>query len=431
MRVRDAFESPAPTAEGQAHIEQLISVLNTSNGLIMRRPRLWEIAVFFKCPVMGLCLDSAEQKRLIKKAGKPSGKYTSYEIHEFLVSAADSENVLSCKTENLLNRKYRETVKRTADLDEAEFMQRWQQCFDSGEWRAMLWAAATHPHLSLDGQLSVFGDVHMAMHDNAEQICRLKRQLKLREKECASVSLRFKDAQKDRRRLQAENQALKAALEGFEAQRVWLENEKKAIENEKNKLGDGKIAELENENMRLLEDLENLMEEKKALRKQAGEFERENDRLVAKLDEQVKMSANFKAEAQKLIQAISDLKVLNHQTCNAGCPSFNLCRKRVLIVGGITRMEAAYRQLIEGSGGIFEYHDGYMKKGARKLQESLKRADLVLCPVTCNSHGACLMVKKLAKKHNKAVHMLPASSLTAISEAIQGDGGTTIGVQPE
>jgi len=90
----------------------------------------------------------------------------------------------------------------------------------------------------------------------------------------------------------------------------------------------------------------------------------------------------------------------------------------VLIVGGITRMESLYRQFIEGSGGVFEYHDGYMKKGVKQLENRLRRADVVLCPVSCNSHAACSLVKNLGKKHNKPVHMLANSSLTTVSQAI-------------
>lgn len=66
-------------------------------------------------------------------------------------------------------------------------------------------------------------------------------------------------------------------------------------------------------------------------------------------------------------------------------------------------------------------HDGYMNKGARTLEKRLRRADVVLCPVSCNSHAACSIVKNLAKKHNKTVHMLPNSSLTSISQAIWGE----------
>ena len=90
-------------------------------------------------------------------------------------------------------------------------------------------------------------------------------------------------------------------------------------------------------------------------------------------------------------------------------------------------MESLYRELIEGSGGIFEYHDGHMKNGVKKLEHRLRRADVVVCPVSCNSHAACSMVKNLAKKHNKTVHMLANSSLNAVSHAIwKTDGRGTI-----
>lgn len=111
------------------------------------------------------------------------------------------------------------------------------------------------------------------------------------------------------------------------------------------------------------------------------------------------------------------------QSCSSACPSFDLCNKRVLIVGGIARMESLYRKLVEGNGGILDYHEGHMKGGARQLENSLQRADLVLCPVNCNSHGACSLVKQLGKKHNKLVCMMSNFSLSAISRVIETQGG--------
>ncbi len=99
--------------------------------------------------------------------------------------------------------------------------------------------------------------------------------------------------------------------------------------------------------------------------------------------------------------------------------------KRILIVGGIERMETKYRQVIEKEGGILDYHSGNMQGGVKKLERCLQRADIVLCPVTCNSHGACAMVKRLGKKHNKTVHMMPSFSVHAISRALGANPATT------
>ncbi|MDY0227536.1 MAG: DUF2325 domain-containing protein [Desulfomicrobium apsheronum] len=105
--------------------------------------------------------------------------------------------------------------------------------------------------------------------------------------------------------------------------------------------------------------------------------------------------------------------------CSPSCPSYDLCKKRVLIVGGIERMEKSYRRLIEERGGVFEYHAGHMKSGGKGLESSVQRADLVLCPVNCNSHGACLKVKSLGKKFKKPVHMLSNFSLSAVARTME------------
>ncbi|MDO7786318.1 DUF2325 domain-containing protein [Desulforamulus aquiferis] len=103
------------------------------------------------------------------------------------------------------------------------------------------------------------------------------------------------------------------------------------------------------------------------------------------------------------------------QNLNKQC---NLCPKRILLVGGITKLKAVYKDIIEGSGGEFEYMDGYMKGGDKALDNKIKRCDMVLCPVDCNSHNACLSVKKLCKKHKKPFHMLKSSSISGISMAV-------------
>ena len=105
-------------------------------------------------------------------------------------------------------------------------------------------------------------------------------------------------------------------------------------------------------------------------------------------------------------------------SCDERCPAFELCRKRVLIVGGVERMEALYRTLIEGRGGELDYHSGHLRNGVDSLKRSLCRADIILCPVNCNSHGACLKVKELAKKHKKTFYMLPNGRLSTLSRLL-------------
>lgn len=82
-------------------------------------------------------------------------------------------------------------------------------------------------------------------------------------------------------------------------------------------------------------------------------------------------------------------------------------------------MEALYRGLVEDNGGFLDYHSGSMQGGPKKLEKCLRRADVIICPINCNSHAACVKVKTLAKKFGKDFHMLPTGSLSAIKRLLQ------------
>jgi len=109
------------------------------------------------------------------------------------------------------------------------------------------------------------------------------------------------------------------------------------------------------------------------------------------------------------------------ENCGPECPSFDLCRKRVLVVGGMNRMAEVYRRFVEAGGGIFEHHDGRLRGGTKGLANCFMRADMVICPVNCISHGACRLVKSLGKKHGKPVHMLHGFGLGAVSRAVNAN----------
>jgi hypothetical protein len=202
-----------------------------------------------------------------------------------------------------------------------------------------------------------------------------------------------------------------------------------AVEREKSRLAQDlatlksrhHLAEIAQENHVLKMKLEALLASSEERERQMASIQEKNARLSLEIERQQESSRLMKKEAREILGEIFALK-----RCDANCPSFDLCKKRILLVGGITRMESLYRELIESSGGIFEYHDGYMKKGVKMLECRLRRADVVVCPVNCNSHAACSILKNLAKKHNKTLHLLPNSSLSAVSQALcgAGDGDT-------
>ncbi len=88
------------------------------------------------------------------------------------------------------------------------------------------------------------------------------------------------------------------------------------------------------------------------------------------------------------------------------------------MIGGITKMKAHYKDIVENAGGEFDYHDGYLKNANANLEAKVRRSDLVICPVNCNSHNACIKVKKLCNRYNKELKLLESSSLSALTRAV-------------
>lgn len=384
--------------------------------------RFWEIDHFFKCPVVGMCLTLSEQKQLLKKAGISVKNKSPFEIHETLVASSESESRLSRRVDNLLNRKLGKETVVLLELDNEAFKGRFKAAFETGDCISVTWAAAINPNLSIDLKREIFGDIHMAMHWSGEQRLKLKQKLARQCKEIDELRESCKNAIQLRRTLHKENEQLRHNQERLRTTLAAVENEKVVLEKELAAAGSRyRYAEIEQENRMLKEKLDAVLVSAKDHQRMIACLEEKNLRLSSEIERQQESNRRFKMETREIFGEVFTLN-----RCDATCPSFDLCKKRILLVGGITRMESLYRELVENSGGVFEYHDGYMKKGTKKLESRLRRADMVVCPVNCNSHAACSIVKKLAKKHNKTVHMLANSSLRAVSQALwgAGDAGT-------
>ncbi len=362
----------------------------------------------------------AEQKLLLKKMSLSPAELTPFEVHELLVNAAATESPLSRKMSQLLRRKYEREAAPLRSLDESAFLASWKKAFTAGRYLHVLWAAATRT-LSDEGRRTVYGSVHMAMHGVAEEQMRTRLQfLEMQRKQ---------EQQANRIRMLKEREAaLRSELESLEEGRRLLAQDNAALRDERDRLkADLEIfydaspdlweirgPELEAENAALRDSLAALTER----------FESQRELVQSLLSQNRKQAFASYADS-----AACGGETCCDRACNESCPSFDLCSKRILIVGGVERMEARYREYIEGGGGILDYHNGSLQGGTRQLEKSLRRADIILCPVNCNSHGACIKVKNLAKKHNKTFHMLPNGSLNTISRLLGGEASQREGEQ--
>lgn len=376
--------------------------------------RFWEIDLIFKCPVVGTCLDMSEQKQILKKAGISLKKKSPYEIHKTMVRSSESETPISRKIDCRLNRKFKREISAFFDLEEDEFMQIWKSRFKNGEIKGLLWVASIRPDLSIESKGSLFGDIHMEMHLNTVENRKVRQQLSYIQDKNQELTRRLKEESGVRRKLKKENKNLERDQTELHKRYAFLKNENLSIEKELSILRRNTgILDLEAENQQLRDKLGKLSGEIRNYQQRLEALRGQNNKLLLKLESQREMNDYLKKEMEEIFTQFSALTI-----CDERCPSFDLCRKRILIVGGMNKMESLYRKLIEENGGIFEYHDGHIKGGKKPLENRIRRADIVLCPVNINSHNACSVVKKMGKKHRKSVQMLAGSGLGVISQAL-------------
>jgi hypothetical protein len=268
---------------------------------------------------------------------------------------------------------------------------------------------------------AVFGDIHMSMHRNSEERADLVRRTNMMQEKSRKAEERADEENKKRKSLQKEIEHQQREMEKLTMQLALSEKQRIVLGSKLAEAKDLKQSdvthELQRENMKLKANIAAISAKATSSAEQVARLKFENEKLTADLLHQSQYVENLQKEIHEMI--VQTGRISN---CDESCPSFDLCKKRVLIVGGISKMEYLYRQMIEHNGGVFEYHDGYVKGGAGRLESSFRRADIVLCPVNCNSHAACTLVKQLGKKHKKPVQMLSGSGLNAILRGIQSTG---------
>lgn len=404
-------------------MNMFVEALSGSGGIdavayAPQRKKIWEMDQVFRCPVVGMCLSVKEQRLLCRKVGAGVQVKSDFGIHEMIVATMTGENPLSRKLENMLAKKYEASCSIYLDMAEADFLDCWHRALESGDYGGLLWAAAVRP-LSNTALVDVFGSLHMAMHEHAKMYCDLKKAREAAEEKYLQLKGCVRENEKQRRMLHSENEQLRESLARTREQLEELRHERddavsRIAAAPEEKSGPAQIR------------MDEMQEEIAALRKQVEEKDLELLQLTGQfLDlEEERDSLREEVEAHRAVaaamrEAVPEAEAPEGCSCSPDCPSYDLCKKRILIVGGIERMESAYRKLVEERGGILEYHAGHMKSGGRALENSVQRADLVLCPVNCNSHGACLMVKNLGKKYKKPVHMLPNFSLSTLARTVE------------
>jgi hypothetical protein len=378
------------------------------------RLKTWEIDDSFKCPVVGWCLDMGEQREILRKEGICVKGKSDFEAHTRLVGSLQGENHISRRLDLWFNRKYRKELKDLSGLRGGEFLRHWEAWFDRGEVEGILWVAVTKPDLSIEARERIFGDVHMEMHVRAAEIGKERQKLDKERERREVLSTKLKEANRRNKGITRTNERLQKEL--TEKGRLYdaLERKSCELEEELSRLSkESTVSSLERKNKALEEEGEKYSKQISNFQIKLTRLQDHNRKLLSKLKKQRQLNSFLLKDLEKRMDQLSGSRRGEEKF-----PLLNISQVRILIVGGLPKMEFLYRRLIEESGAMFEYHNGHMSGGTKGLEHQIRRADVVLCPVDHNSHAAALAVKTLGKKHGKPFRMLSNSSLSAISETV-------------
>lgn len=373
---------------------------------------IWEVEQSYRCPLIGSCFDENEHKRILKKAGYQIKGMKLHEVHGYIMRNLHDENRISLKVEHYLRRKFRDLILTFGQLDQEKFRQQWNHSLQTGEFGGLFYIACIRRDLSESLLEDIFGDVHMLSHAAVNAVSLNKKQVSQLSAQNNDLKKRLDEQKRKNRELRKENDSLQRNLD--EAMKL-LESYKAEQSMDKGFTEVANGTTIENVHQ---DELSDLRLENQKLTKDLETYKRVENSLNQLLEEKDALNNHLKADIEDLISHFSRFPEMEGNPEIESIPEQDLESKRVLIVGGMSKIKHLYQHVVEMNGGEFEYHDGSLTNGRKGLDAKVLRSDLIICPINCNSHNACNRVKKLCRKHKKPLKMLSNASVSSISTAL-------------
>ena len=388
-----------------------------------RRRLLWEIWDGYHCSICGTCLSFAE---LGKIAGKAKLQFETDEsehgIHGHFVQLAAKPGPVAKLILKVLDRKYRSAVERFRRAkSEAEVGEFWSRALAEGDVPGPYWALMTHPRTTTALMVRAFGEVHMLSHlagaTNRADIRRLRsleaEQQDLTE-QLAAARRRLSEREAEHRRLaedhQTEIRELTNRLRAAQAAGTRLAQ----VEGRLREFEDGAaVRMLRTRNTALESELDEARRELRSESQRRSTLEHGLSALRAAHLESSSTVRALNTECDALESMLqSGIDDANGGGIESGA-AVDLCGRRVAYVGGRAGIVGHFRALVERLNGHFIYHDGGIEDHEGQLGRILGQADVVLCPVDCVSHRACLRAKRFCKRTAKPFVPLRSAGLSS------------------
>jgi hypothetical protein len=389
---RDAL---LPSREVTRELEELLA------RPARQRSKLWEFGTNLHCSLIGTCLTTAELRQALTKIGrKEAAGATEHDVHASAVLIAGKHQDGAKLLHKALDRRHRVAISQFDRAKTvADVRALWREASKRGDIPGAYWAALTHPATNDALVREIFAEVHMLSHlvgaANRADIRRL-RQL---EDEKSDLEARLaRKAEQLRIVSGARDQALRELETRNEPAPPVLPLSASD--------DDGVAAELRSKLTRADARRDRLERELAATH--AG-LHREQETRRAAEQRETALQAELDAIETSLGSGPEDAH-------SVSTPRLDLT---LLYVGGRPARIGHLRDLAERAGAVFLYHDGGIEERGGLLPGLVSRAELVLFPVDCISHGAMQLVKRLCRQAGKTFVPLRSAGLAPFCAALK------------
>ena len=364
----------------------------------MRTKNIWEINSLFYCPIAGFCLTQNEQNSILKKyldLGIKSN--TEIENHHLLIEHLHNENKISKEVQNLLNKKYSKILLFSKELDTIDFFKCRDDFLKPENFGAFIWISASCIELTKKEEEQIYYKIHIYSHKIYFDLIFCQKKYNKLSDNYNEINSKYKELKSQLKQTKQENLSLISENNQLSAKVKNMDN---------------------NSDMELKKEIQKKQEEANTLKLIIENQTKEIASLKIKNEKQRSIAENNKEQINILkndFECIMKSFEEQNNQCSE-CEKIDLCNKRVLIVGGMSKMKAFYHDLVVKLGGEFYHHEGYCNSSQSQNQLSyfIYKSDIVICPVDVNSHAACLHVKKVCKEARKKYYMLRKSSLSSV-----------------
>lgn len=367
------------------------------------RRKLWTIPSEFHCSIVGTCLSSDDVAWLCRRLRLTmSEDVRPYDIHRYFVERAGTNGPEARLMQRRLDEAAAGAIRRFAkETTEEGWLAQWEASVASGAVAQAYWAILSHAGIPDAVRARAFSDVHMLSHIMGGES---RRQLR-------------------------DNQGL--ARRCAELEERLARNERAAADHLAER--DARIRDLEGQVAKRRSAASPTRETPAPMPRSSGRLQREVEVLRRRLAAERMRARSAEAELDRLRPLLDGLSSLRPQPVPASQPGeaaeapADLNGQSILYVGGRPGTLPHLRAAVETRNGSLLHHDGGIEQTTHGLACLVEQADVVVCPIDCVSHNACLQVKGLCRRMGKPFVPMRSAGATSFARMLRTLNGAAPG----